>query len=151
METVFLSHPHSNARTAIALAHWLEAAFANQIDVVCTSEPEHRIDRGNMVTTGLVKHIAMSSVVLVLVTSESLKLPWLFYEMGAAHALGKLFIPCVAQGLSLLDLPPQAHEYQGVELGSAAGLTNLVRVLSHHLQLGATPAANYDEMAREFG
>jgi len=150
MERIFLSHPHSNSRTAIAFAHWLEEAFAGQIDVICTSEPEHEIDPGKMVTTGLVEHIRLSSVVLVLVTHESLELPWLFYEMGAAHALGKVFIPCVAHGVSLRDLPPQAYEYQGAELSSREGLAKLVRDLSHYLNLGATLPTNCDKMAGEF-
>src|SRR5678816_702864 len=76
MNKVFLSHPHSAAKTAVSFAHWLEKVFGGRIIVICTSEPEHHIDPGHMVTTGIIEHIKSSSVVLVLVTPESLKLPW---------------------------------------------------------------------------
>lgn len=101
MNKVFLSHPHSAAKIAISFAHRIEKIFENKIAVICTSEPEHHIDPSHMVTTGIVEYIKSSSVVLALITSEGLKLPWVFYEMGAAHALGKVFIPCVAPSLSL--------------------------------------------------
>lgn len=133
MQKVFLSHPHSAANTAVSLARWIEKVFADQIEVICTSQSEHHIDSGHMVTKGIVEHIKSSSVVLALITPESLKLPWIFYEMGASHALGKVFIPCVVRGLSLRDLPAQAYEYQGVELSSEEGLGRLVDALSDTL------------------
>ena len=151
MNKVFLSHPHSAAKTAISFARWIEKVFGDQIEVICTSEPEHHIDPGRMVTTGIVEHIKSSSVVLALITPESLKLPWIFYEMGATHALGKVFIPCVVRGLSLRDLLPQAYEYQGAELSSEQGLRGLVGAVSHYL--GTPPVALGDCHAavRTFG
>jgi hypothetical protein len=150
MNKVFLSHPHSAAKTAVSFARWLEKVFGGRIIVICTSEPEHHIDPGHMVTTGIIEHIKSSSVVLVLVTPESLKLPWIFYEMGAAHALGKVFIPCVARGLYLRDLPPQAYEYQGAELGSEAGLRRLLDALSHYLDAPPVALADCNAVAQSF-
>ena len=92
-----------------------------------------------MVTTGIVEYIKESEIVLVLITRASLALPWIFYEMGAAHALGKVFIPCVSQGLTLLDLPPQAYEYQGANLASATDLERLIDAIGHYSQLQPTP------------
>jgi hypothetical protein len=151
MNKVFLCHPHSAAKTAVSFARWLERAFGDQIDVICTSEPEHHIDSGRMVTTGIVEGIKSSSVVLALITPESLKLPWIFYEMGAAQALGKVFIPCVVRGLSLRDLPPQAYEYQGAELSSEDGLRRLVDALSHYLDTPPVALGDCHAAARSFG
>ncbi len=133
MNKVFLSHPHSAAKAAVSFARWIEQVFSDQIEVICTSQPEHHIDPGHMVTTGIIEHMKAASVVLALITPASLKLPWIFYEMGAAHALGKVFIPCVVPGLSLRDLPPQAYEYQGAELSSEEELRTLVDALSRYL------------------
>ena len=110
----------------------------------------YHIDLGHMVTTGIVEHIKTSSVVLVLITRESLGLPWIFYEMGAAHALEKVFIPCVAGGLSLIDLPAQAREYQGAELSSAEGLRRLVEALSQYLNLVPIVLKDWQAIAQTF-
>jgi len=150
MNKIFLSHPHSAARTAIKFARWIGKSFGDQIEVICTSEPEHHIDRGHMVTTGIVEHIKSSTVVLALITPESLKLPWIFYEMGASHALGKVFIPCVGRGLTLRDLPPQAYEYQGAELTSEEGLHRIIDVLSRYIEIRPAALVDYHEVAQEF-
>lgn len=138
------------AKTAVAFAQWLETIFANQIAVICTSQPEYHIDSGHMVTTGIVEHIKTSSVVLVLITPESLGLPWIFYEMGAAHALGKVFIPCVARGLSPRDLPAQAYEFQEAELSSGESLRSLVAALAHYLNVAPVVLNDCQAVAQTF-
>ena len=140
MKTLFLSHSHSESSTAIAVAHWLEEIFVDQIDVICTSEPEHHIRPGHMLTSGILEKMRSSAVVLVLVTPESLAHPWVYYEMGAAYALEKPFIPCVTRGTALANLPPQAMEYQGANLRSVEDLRKLVRALSNYLQLTPPPS-----------
>src|ERR1700751_2646204 len=137
---VFLSHPHSAGPMAVRFAHWLTDVFVKKLTVICTSEPTDHIDPGRMVTTGIVEYIKESEMVLVLITRASLGLPWIFYEMGAAQALGKVFIPCVAQGLSLRELPPQAYEYQGADLNSPHDLRKLIDAIRVHSHLEPTPA-----------
>lgn len=132
---LFLSHAHDEAELALKFADWLEATFSGSVEVVCTSRPSQRIDRGKMVTTGIVKYLRDSKAALSLLTPQSVSGPWLYYEMGAAHALGLLFIPCLARGSHFSDLPPQAWEYQGAELYSAENLAKLVRDLAHTLEL----------------
>jgi hypothetical protein len=132
--TVFLSHAHDEAELAVKFADWLERTFLSSVEVVCTSRPSHRIEPG-MVTTGIVKHLQDSKAVLSLLTPQSIRGPWLYYEMGAAHALGLLFIPCLARGSRFPGLPPQAWEYQGAELYSADNIAKLVRDVAHALVL----------------
>ena len=131
-------------------ARWLEEIFESHIAVICTSEPEYHIDSGHMVTSGIIEHMKTASVVLVLITTKSMQLPWIFYEMGAAHALDKVFIPCVARGLSLRDLPAQAYEYQGADVSSAEGLRHLVAALSHALELAPVATKDYQAVALAF-
>ena len=83
--------------------------------MVCTSDPAQRIKDAS-VTKEICKRIKACDVVLVVLTNIEADLAWLYYEMGCAHALDKPFIPCVARGQLLQMLPPQAMEYQGVEL-----------------------------------
>jgi hypothetical protein len=55
--------------------------------------------------------------------------------MGAAQALRKPFVPCVARGTSLSQIPPQAVEYQGVDLSSADGIGKLAVSLERLLDV----------------
>ncbi|SCZ84501.1 toll/interleukin-1 receptor domain-containing protein [Nitrosomonas mobilis] len=132
---LFLSHAHDEAEFALKFADWLEVAFSRSVEVICTSRPSHRIGSGHMVTTGIMKHLRDSKVALSLLTPHGVSNPWLFYEMGAAHALELVFIPCLARGSRFSDLPPQAWEYQGAELYSDADLAKFVRDLAHILKL----------------
>ena len=143
---LFLSHAHDEAELALSFAHWLEGAFSNPVEVICTSRPDHRIKR-TMVTTGIVKHLRNSKAALSLLTPGSIRGPWLYYEMGAAHALDLLLVPCLARGLRFSDLPPQAWEYQGAELCSADNLAKLVRDLAQVLGLEPADAVDVETMA----
>jgi hypothetical protein len=151
MNKIFLSHPHAEGEIAVSFARWLEKVFRRHTEVICTSEPEYRISGSIMVTRKIVEHVKSSSVVICLISPRSLILPWLFYEMGAAQALGKIFIPCVMGGLSLRDLPPQAFEYQGVELSSEEGLRSLVRNLSDYLNSPVIILEGVQSVTQSFG
>jgi hypothetical protein len=132
---LFLSHAHDEADVALKFSDWLESTFSRSVEVICTSRPSHRIGAGQGVTTGIVRHLRDSKVVLSLLTPRSIEGPWLYYEMGAAHALGLVFIPCVACGLILSVLPPQAFEFQGADLQNADDVAKLVRNLANILGL----------------
>ena len=143
---LFLSHAHDEADLALRFAEWLEKAFSQPVEVICTSRPDHRIESG-MITKGIVKHLRDSKAVLSLLTPESIRGFWLYYEMGAAHALELPFIPCLVHGLHFSDLPPQAWEYQGAELDSAESLHGLVRSLALLLGVGLPKAIDAETMA----
>ncbi|WP_297323807.1 TIR domain-containing protein [Nitrosomonas sp.] len=142
---LFLSHAHDEADLALSFANWLERAFSSPVEVICTSRPDHRVEA--MVTEGIVKHLRDSKAVLSLLTPESIRGPWMYYEMGAAHALELGFFPCLARGLRFSDSPPQAREYQGVELYSADSVAKLVRALADRLQLGLADTIDAEAIA----
>jgi hypothetical protein len=131
---LFLSHAHADAAIASTFAIWLEQAFCPAVKVICTSRPSDRID-SEMVASGLVKRLQQSKVALAFLTPRSIASPWVYYEMGAAHALNIRFVPCLTGRLTYRDLPPQAYEYQGALLQEADGILNLVRDLSSILDL----------------
>jgi hypothetical protein len=147
---LFLSHAHDEAEMAVAFAEWLESVFPEHVKVVCTSRPGDRIGRG-MVTSGIVDRIRDSGVSLALLTPQSISEFWLYYEMGAAHALGVTFVPCLAGGLRFADLPPQAYEYQGAELISAENVVRLVRDLAQILDLQVSDDVHSEAMADVLG
>ena len=145
-EKIFLSHGHRDGEMAVELADWLQEAYLGQLEVICTSQTEYQISSGHMVTKGLLEHLRSSTIVLILITPNSLHLPWVYWEMGAAHALEKYFIPCVAGGVSLRELPPQAYEYQGANLSDVRDLDRLLQAIGDRLQ--ALPAGDYPYLER---
>ena len=71
----------------------------------------------------------------MLITPGSLNLPWIYFEMGCAFSLKKPYIPCVARGLTLLDLPQQIVNINGIDLNDMEGGVVLLRGLSHILSV----------------
>jgi len=133
-KALFLSHAHADVGTASAFAAWLEDAFDPPVKVICTSRATDHIDRG-MITGGILERLQQCDVALAFLTPHAMASPWVYYEMGAAQALRKVFIPCMTGGLSYSDLPPQAFEYQGALLQQADEIQRLIRALSQILDL----------------
>ena len=130
--TLFLSHAHADAALALTFAEWLEQAFDPPVRVTCTSRPTDRID-SRVVTSALVERMQQSDVALAFLTSRSIASPWVYYEMGAAHASHITFIPCLTGSFNYDDLPPQAYEYQGALLQDASDILKLASDLVYCL------------------
>ncbi len=157
----FLSHSGRDARRSTELAATLEQRLADlgdPIEVFNTSEPEHRYkDLQELLTAGqdwraraeqyedelrtyLTQNMEESSAFLSLVTPNSLRAASkvIEFEIETARSMAMkkqipFFFPCVADGASLRDLPPNAMEFQGVELDKEEGLTQLVKAVHRAL------------------
>jgi hypothetical protein len=133
-KALFLSHAHADVGMASAFAAWLEGAFDPPVQVICTSRPKDHIASG-MVTGGILARLKRCDVALAFLTPQAMASPWVYYEMGAAQALGKVFVPCMTGRLSYQDLPPQAYEYQGALLQREDEIRRLIQGLSQILDL----------------
>lgn len=56
-------------------------------------------------TEAVEKGLRDSSIIVLLVTSDTLKRPSLFFEIGAAMGMGKPLIPVVSKDVDLSALP----------------------------------------------
>jgi hypothetical protein len=70
----------------------------------------HSIPLGQSWTEAVEKGLRESSVVVLLVTPDSLKRPNLFFEIGAAMGMGKQLVPFVSKDLDPSALPPSLRE-----------------------------------------
>jgi hypothetical protein len=108
--------------TSIALVEikWVSKHFVEAMSKMLMKPSDEllsfRVSKFSMSTLALVERMQQSDVALAFLTSRSIASPWVYYEMGAAHASQITFIPCLTGSLNYVDLPPQAYEYQGVLL-----------------------------------
>ena len=81
---VFISHIYEERASAAVLERYLRTAFKNQIVTFAAFDKES-IGGGKKWFTNIVEHLTKSDVVLVLVSPESRRRPWINFE-----ALGHL-------------------------------------------------------------
>lgn len=150
---IFLSHAgedHAQAR-AITASILRELNSTRDVRVFNTSEPENRFheflrtkpdepitsqwDRAAL-RQYLRDNMIASRSYLLLVTPQSLakRSEWIEFEIATARELAQqryasFFFPCVYGGATLSRLPEGAFTFQGVELSSQDGVTQLVYAL----------------------
>ncbi len=64
--------------------------------------------------------------VVVLLTPESLKSPWTFFEVGAAVADGKAIIPVLLKGVEPEEVPPLLKNYEWVRGSTPSEIGHLI-------------------------
>lgn len=131
-------------------------------EIFNTSEPEYRYkELKELISPGddfrqkayaydeelknyLKRHLSESAIYLLLVTPRSLDAHsgWIEFEMHAAReVLGtehrRFFMPCVAGGATLRELPTPANLFQGIELdGEPRSIHELARHIDDVLREG---------------
>lgn len=70
----------------------------------------HEVPMGQSWTEAVEKGLRESSIIVCLVTPDSLKRPNLFFELGAAMGMGKPLIPVVSRELDPMLLPSSLRE-----------------------------------------
>jgi hypothetical protein len=100
-----------------------------------------------------------STAYLLLVTEQSIKKnsAWIQFEIDIAFERAKevrphggFFAPCVAEGATLSDLPAKANRFQGIDLGSHDGVSNLITALNFDFEWLAQHT-RYLQRASEWG
>ncbi len=56
-----------------------------------------------------------SRVLIVILSSHSMKSPWTFFELGAAIADHKRVVPVLAEDVDVSDLPPLVRQFQFIK------------------------------------
>ena len=160
--SIFLSHAGEDHVIATDLARKIESALSIQgyiVSVFSTSEPEHRFkDIKDVLLPGdlwepkvkkydaelteyLQEHLTGSFAYVLLVTRQSLikNSEWIEMEMSIAkketESKKLFFLPCVASGAKLSELPKKAKTFLGVDVSTEHGIdrltTNLKRILQN--------------------
>lgn len=114
---VFISHSHLDAQSASAFVDYLLAALELSPEQIrCTSVPGHQLPFGRTIAQQLKEDIDTSVAVVALLTTQSLKSPWVLFELGASWALGRIVVPVLGPRLSLKNLPGPLADYPAIQV-----------------------------------
>ena len=143
MTRIFISHSHSDEIIADLLVDFLgEAMELSKKDIRCTSDPNHGLDFSSAsISEQLKNDLKNAGALIVLVTVDSLRSPWILFEVGSFWTTNKLVAPIVGPGLSFEDLPGPLKGYRSIRIGDEDAnhqLNELVNQLNEKLSLSFT-------------
>ncbi|MFM9957547.1 MAG: toll/interleukin-1 receptor domain-containing protein [Phycisphaerales bacterium] len=136
---VFISHAASDAAFASAIENEIRRTFANGVDVFCTSSPG-AIRPGSDWLAEVEGRLKRCKAVIVVVTPVSIERPWLWFEIGATWANGRIgncrIYPVCAKEIDLAQLPPPLGRLQALSLAKAGDLKMLFESLVQQFGFG---------------
>ena len=103
---VFLSYSYEDMPWVEQFAHALEK---EGVDVWFDT---HEIALGENIRDRLQEGLRSSNILIVILSSNSAKSPWIFFELGAAVADNKRIIPVVIDDIGQENLPLPIIKYQ---------------------------------------
>ena len=105
---IFISHDHRDKNLAVALAEAFSSAMEVEAKDNCfvSSRPDWGVPLGEQVVPSVERAIASSSVMVVLLTRNSVTRPWIYFEAGLCRASGKKTIVLRFPGYEM-DLVPE--------------------------------------------
>lgn len=116
---VFISHSHSDQNVASALIDLLLSALElEEKEVRCTSVPGHQLPFGKTISQQLKDDINTSTAIIALLSRESIRSPWVPFELGASWAFGKIIVPVLGSGVTGDQLPGPLAEYPYIQVDS---------------------------------
>src|SRR6266851_2501784 len=129
MADVFISFIHEEERVAGAVQDVLRQILNKEVFI---SADEWLVYAGEIWLDRIKAELAQAKAVVLMLSEESVKRPWINFEAGAAWLAGKPVIPACFRGLSRNALPKPYSSIQAVDLPN--GLYYLVRSVSHHVE-----------------
>ncbi|MGK7892787.1 MAG: SUMF1/EgtB/PvdO family nonheme iron enzyme [Xenococcus sp. (in: cyanobacteria)] len=118
MTRIFISHSHSDEVIADLLIDFLVAAMEiSQKDIRCTSDPNHGFKFSPKdINEQLKDDLKNAGALIVIATIDSLKSPWILFEVGSFWTTDKVVAPIVGPGLSFDDLPGPLKGYRSIQI-----------------------------------
>ena len=143
MTRIFISHSHSDETYADLLVDFLVEAMAiSHKDIRCTSDPNHGLSfSSSSISDQLKNDLKNAGALIVLATIDSLRSPWILFEVGSFWTTDKLIAPIVAPGLSFDDLPGPLKGYRNIHIEKedvSYELNELINQLSSKLWIQQT-------------
>jgi hypothetical protein len=126
---IFISHDNKDESVALGLKNFLENIFLNSSVYVSGRD----LEGGQTWIENIKLSLKTAQVIISLITKESIKNNWIFFETGAGFVENKS-IPLLADGLEFADLVPPLSLLQGRIL-SKAGIEFLISDISTKLNL----------------
>lgn len=110
--TIFISHIHPEQAVARVLKHYISAAFQSHIHVFVSSDGTS-ISGGEQWFNQTITTLRKSSVVLVLLSTESKNRPWINFEAGFGVGVNALVLPVAMSSFNFRSLEAPLNEFNG--------------------------------------
>ena len=130
MAQVFISFVHEEQVVAEAVQKFIEEVLQVNVFVSCD---KWAMFAGEQWLERIKAALERASVVVLMLSRESVARPWVNFEAGAAWLRGTAIIPVCFKNLNLEDLPKPYSGIQALDLMSTDGQYYLITSIAHYL------------------
>jgi hypothetical protein len=124
---IFISHSHADQTLADALRNVLEEAFTMPDgNVRATSLVGGKLGVGAAIPESLRRDVEGASVVMGILTRDSIQSTYVLFELGASWGLQKPTYPLLAGGITREHLPGPLKEREAIDLAQAVDSYRLI-------------------------
>ena len=141
---VFISHITEERAVALLLKDHLQQAFSRNLPIFVSSDYES-ITGGDVWFAKIVEGVKSSSVIIVLLSPDSLERRWINFEAGVGVGAESTVIPVVVHGLGRNDVGHPLSSLQIRSLQSMEEARALIQDIAKKLEL--TPNESVDSDA----
>jgi TIR domain len=134
MANVFMSFIHEEAKYAEAVQHFVTQMLGADAKPFLSSD-QMQVYAGEKWLEKIMDELKKAKVVLLMLSEESVKRPWVNFEAGAAWTRDIITIPVCFGGLRKGELPKPYSSVQAVDLMAYGDDEYLAISIAHHLGL----------------
>ncbi len=134
MSQVFISFIHEEYEYAEAVQAFIGAILGSDAKPFLSSD-RFQVSAGEKWIDRIMDELKDAKVVLLMLSEESVKRPWVNFEAGAAWTRNIMTIPICFRRLKKDDLPKPYSSLQAVDLSAVGEDEYLAHSVAHHLGL----------------
>jgi len=134
MAQVFISFIHEEASYAKAVQSFITQILGSEAKPFLSSD-KMQVYAGEKWLERIMDELEQAKVVILMLSEESVKRPWVNFEAGAAWTRGIMTIPVCFAGLRKDNLPKPYSSLQAVDLHSSGDDEYLAKSVAHHLNI----------------
>ena len=128
MTRIFISHSHSDEAIAHKLLDFLIAAFPEfrEEDILCTSLSF----KSNTISDQLKSNLKVAKALVALITKDSLRSPWIPFEIGSFWPTEKTIVLILGPGLNPEKLPGPLRGWLSISIENGQAFEQLNQVIN---------------------
>ncbi|MDD5125032.1 toll/interleukin-1 receptor domain-containing protein [Methylovulum sp.] len=147
---LFISHSHKDVEVATKLVRFLERCYAiKKNELRCTSVDGYTLELGVIPRDQLRTDIEGATVV-ALISQNSLKSEWVFFELGAAWGRNTHVIPVLLPGIERNDLPAAMSDLTFVKLANDTELAQFIATIDSKIEWQKKDFVDRNSAIRDF-
>ena len=150
MARVFISFIHEEGDYAQLVQSFISQILGAEAKPFLSSD-KLQIYAGEKWIDKIMEELKKATVVLLIISEESVKRPWVNFEAGAAWTRDIAIIPVCIRGFTKDELPKPYSSLQAVELQRFGDDEYLARSIAHYLGLPEPLGQMYGAVAAALG